>query len=79
MEVVTRMAAQQQTDALASAAGGDQVAFRRIIDAHHEDMRRVCAFIAGDINHRGGGSRPLGSSRGSASAMSVNRATSVPG
>jgi len=42
------MAARQQTDMLASAAAGDEVAFRRIIAAHHEDMRRVCLAIAGD-------------------------------
>ena len=27
---------------------GDEIAFRRIIAAHHEDMRRVCRAIAGD-------------------------------
>jgi RNA polymerase sigma-70 factor (ECF subfamily) len=48
MEAVTRMAARQQTDMLASATTGDEVAFRRIIAAHHEDMRRVCLAIAGD-------------------------------
>ena len=33
---------------LASAAAGDEIAFRRLIAAHHEDMRRVCRAIAGD-------------------------------
>jgi DNA-directed RNA polymerase specialized sigma24 family protein len=37
-------------DVLAWAAAGDEVAFRRIIAAHHGDMRRVCAYIAGDLN-----------------------------
>lgn len=49
MEVVTRMAAREQTDVLASASAGDQIAFRRIIAEHHDDMRRVCAYIAGDL------------------------------
>jgi len=48
MEAVTRMAARQQTDMLASAASGDEVAFQHIISAHHEDMRRVCQAISGD-------------------------------
>lgn len=46
---MTQIATQQQTDVLASAAAGDEVAFRRIIAAHHEDMRRVCAYIVGDL------------------------------
>ena len=49
MEVVTRMAVRQGADVLASAAAGDEIAFRRIITAHHEDMRRVCACITGDL------------------------------
>jgi RNA polymerase sigma-70 factor, ECF subfamily len=48
MEAVTRPAARQQADALASAVAGDEVAFRHIIAAHHEDMRRVCLAVAGD-------------------------------
>ena len=43
-----RMADGQQNDMLASAAAGDEVAFRRIIATYHEDMRRVCLVIAGD-------------------------------
>jgi RNA polymerase sigma-70 factor (ECF subfamily) len=49
MEAVTRIATGQQTDVLASAAAGDEVALRRIIAAHHDDMRRVCAYIVGDL------------------------------
>lgn len=30
------------------AASGDDVAFARIVAAHHEDMRRVCAVVCGD-------------------------------
>ena len=33
---------------LTSAAEGDEVAFARIVDAHHDDMRRVCLFITRD-------------------------------
>jgi RNA polymerase sigma-70 factor (ECF subfamily) len=39
----------QDAGLIASAAAGDEVAFRRLIAAHHEDMRRVCAYIAGDL------------------------------
>jgi RNA polymerase sigma-70 factor (ECF subfamily) len=31
-----------------TAAAGDQVAFARIVDAYHDDMCRVCAFVARD-------------------------------
>jgi RNA polymerase sigma-70 factor (ECF subfamily) len=48
MEAVTRMATRQQSDTLASAAAGDEIAFQHIIAAHHEDMRRVCQAISGD-------------------------------
>jgi RNA polymerase sigma-70 factor (ECF subfamily) len=47
MGAMTRTAEQQVT-VLASAAGGDEAAFRRIVAEHHEDMRRVCRAIAGD-------------------------------
>jgi RNA polymerase sigma factor (sigma-70 family) len=33
---------------VASAAAGDEVAFARIIAAHHDDMRRVCVVICHD-------------------------------
>jgi RNA polymerase sigma-70 factor (ECF subfamily) len=32
---------------IASAAAGDEVAFASIVDAHHEDMRRVCVVVIG--------------------------------
>ena len=43
------MATRQQADIVASAAAGDEGAFRRMIGAHHAEMRRVCAYIAGDL------------------------------
>ena len=49
MGAMTRTAVRQGSDVLASAAAGDEIAFRRLIAAHHEDMRRVCAYIAGDL------------------------------
>ena len=48
MGVMTLTAGRQGSDGLASAAAGDEHAFRRIIAEHHEDMRRVCRAIAGD-------------------------------
>ncbi len=48
MEAATRMATPPQGEVIASAAAGDEVAFRRIIAAHHDDMRRVCLAISGD-------------------------------
>lgn len=33
---------------LTAAAAGDELAFRRIIAGHHEDMRRVATYVAGD-------------------------------
>ena len=48
MEAVTRLAQHDAGDLIASAAAGDEFAFRSIIAAHHDDMRRVCMYIAGD-------------------------------
>jgi RNA polymerase sigma-70 factor (ECF subfamily) len=48
MGAMTRTAVRQGTDVLALAAAGDEIAFRRIIARHHEDMRRVCRAIAAD-------------------------------
>ena len=33
---------------VAPAAAGDETAFRQIVAAHHDDMRRVCVVICGD-------------------------------
>ena len=48
MEAQTRMAEHREGDVLASAAAGDEFAFRRIVAEHHDDMRRVCQAIADD-------------------------------
>jgi RNA polymerase sigma-70 factor (ECF subfamily) len=47
MDAVTRTAGRQPA-LLASAAAGDEVAFRRIIAEHHDDMRRVATHVTGD-------------------------------
>ena len=49
MGAMTQMARGEDAGLIASAAAGDEMAFRRLIAAHHEDMRRVCAYIAGDL------------------------------
>jgi RNA polymerase sigma-70 factor (ECF subfamily) len=49
MEVDTRMVQRGRTDVLASAAAGDEIAFRRLISEHHDDMRRVSAYVSGDL------------------------------
>ena len=49
MEANTRMVQRERTDALASAAAGDEITFQRIIAEHHDEMRRVSAYIAGDM------------------------------
>ncbi len=36
--------------ALTLAAGGDEVAFARIVEAHHMDMTRVCFVICADLD-----------------------------
>lgn len=36
--------------AVARAAAGDESAFARIIQAHHDDMTRVCFVICGDLD-----------------------------
>ena len=48
MEALTRMAQPDRTDLIASAAAGDEVAFRQIIAVHHDDMRRVCSYVTRD-------------------------------
>jgi RNA polymerase sigma-70 factor (ECF subfamily) len=35
---------------VAQAAAGDEVAFARIVQAHHDDMTRVCFVICGDVD-----------------------------
>jgi DNA-directed RNA polymerase specialized sigma24 family protein len=36
--------------AVALAAAGDEVAFARIVEAHHDDMTRVCFVMCGDVD-----------------------------
>ena len=48
MEAVTRLAERDQTGVIASASAGDEVAFKQIIAAHHDDMRRVCRYVTRD-------------------------------
>ena len=49
MEAMTRMAQLDRSDVLSSAAAGGEVAFQRLISAHHDDMRRVCSYVTRDI------------------------------
>ncbi len=39
---------QDLAQVVASAARGDDIAFARIVAAHHDDMRRVCTFVTRD-------------------------------
>jgi RNA polymerase sigma-70 factor (ECF subfamily) len=48
MEAMTRAADPDLVGIVASAAAGDDIAFGRIVAAHHDDMRRVCAFVTRD-------------------------------
>jgi RNA polymerase sigma-70 factor (ECF subfamily) len=49
MGAMTQTVRGQDAGLIVSAAAGDEIAFRRLIAEHHEDMRRVCAYIAGDL------------------------------
>jgi RNA polymerase sigma-70 factor (ECF subfamily) len=48
MEAYSRVVDQGHVAMLPSAAAGDEVAFRRIVAEHHDDMRKVCLAIADD-------------------------------
>lgn len=48
MAIMTSSAAEEASALIALAAAGDEIAFASIVSAHHEDMRRVCAVVAGD-------------------------------
>ena len=48
MEATTGTMIRNEEVELAAAAAGDEIAFRRIIAEHHDDMRRVCFAIARD-------------------------------
>ena len=47
MGAVSQLAV-RQASILASAAAGDEIAFRRIIAEHHDDMRRVATYVTHD-------------------------------
>jgi RNA polymerase sigma factor (sigma-70 family) len=48
MEVMTGTADHDIAQAVASAVAGDEVAFARIVSAHHGEMHRVCVFVCRD-------------------------------
>jgi RNA polymerase sigma-70 factor (ECF subfamily) len=48
MGAMTQTVSRQHAGVLAAAAAGDEVAFRRLIAAHHDDMRRVARYITRD-------------------------------
>ena len=45
---MTRVADADQVRVIESAATGDEMAFARIVAAHHAEMHRVCVFVCGD-------------------------------
>lgn len=49
MAVMTSSAVEEASVLIASAAAGDEMAFASIVRLHHEDMRRVCVVVAGDL------------------------------
>jgi RNA polymerase sigma factor (sigma-70 family) len=50
MATVTAQMDDKLAGAVALAAAGDEAAFARIIQAHHDDMTRVCFVICGDLD-----------------------------
>ena len=48
MGAMTRTTSRQPASVLAAATAGDEVAFRLLIAEHHDDMRRVAAYITRD-------------------------------
>ena len=50
MATVTVQMEDKLAGAVALAAAGDEVAFARIVEAHHDDMTRVCFVICGDVD-----------------------------
>jgi RNA polymerase sigma-70 factor (ECF subfamily) len=48
MGAMTRVADADQVRVIESAATGDELAFARIVVAHHAEMHRVCVFVCGD-------------------------------
>jgi RNA polymerase sigma factor (sigma-70 family) len=50
MATVTAQMEDKLAGAVALAAAGDEVAFATIVQAHHDDMTRVCFVICGDLD-----------------------------
>jgi RNA polymerase sigma factor (sigma-70 family) len=50
MATLMRQMEDSLASAVAQAAAGDEVAFARIVQAHHDDMTRVCFVICGDLD-----------------------------
>jgi RNA polymerase sigma factor (sigma-70 family) len=48
MEAMTKAAAGDPSGIIASAAAGDEVAFGRIVAAHHSEMVRICSIVSRD-------------------------------
>jgi RNA polymerase sigma factor (sigma-70 family) len=48
MEAMTEVGAGEATELIASAAAGDDVAFARIVAAHHAELVRICHMVARD-------------------------------
>jgi RNA polymerase sigma factor (sigma-70 family) len=48
MEAMTKAAAGDLSQIIASAAAGDDVAFARIVAAHHREMVRICVVVSRD-------------------------------
>jgi RNA polymerase sigma-70 factor, ECF subfamily len=50
MEVMAGTAEGELAGTVAAAVAGDQAAFGRIVAEYHDDMIRVCGFVAGDVD-----------------------------
>jgi RNA polymerase sigma factor (sigma-70 family) len=48
MGAMTRAIDPEFVGIVTAAVDGDDVAFGRIVTAHHDDMRRLCTYVAGD-------------------------------
>ena len=58
---------------VAQAAAGDAVAFARIVEAHHDDMARVCFVVCGDQDMAQDAVQAAGRSPGASFARSGSR------
>jgi RNA polymerase sigma-70 factor (ECF subfamily) len=48
METMTGTADHDMVQTVTSAAAGDELAFARIVSAHHSEMYRICVFVCRD-------------------------------